>query len=55
MVIDDHVRSLIHRQEPESEIAQYLYLDQDNLFKAGSEKVLAGLTSLEELLRVTEN
>jgi general secretion pathway protein E len=55
IVVDEHARALIHQQAPESEIAQYLQLDRESLFKAGCEKVLAGLTSLEELLRVTEH
>lgn len=54
MQISDHVRELIHQGAAESEIIRHLSLPHRSLKTDGVQKVLAGITSLEELLRVAD-
>lgn len=52
--IDDRVRMAIHRGENELTLIQQLGSDYTTLRDAGREKVLAGITSWQEVVRVTE-
>ncbi|HFW1339121.1 TPA: type II secretion system ATPase GspE [Salmonella enterica subsp. enterica serovar Virchow] len=54
MVIDETLRNLIHRQAGEAEITRYLRGFAPGLRRSGIEKVIAGETSLDEVLRVTQ-
>lgn len=53
MVIDETLRTLIHQQAGEAEITRYLRGFSPGLRRSGIEKVIAGETSLDEVLRVT--
>jgi general secretion pathway protein E len=55
LLIDDQVRSAIHQGESELAIARQLGDQYLTLRLNGREKVLAGETSWEEVVRVTEN
>lgn len=52
--VDDRVRMAIHRGENELTLIQQLGADYTTLRDAGRNKVLAGITSWEEVVRVTE-
>ncbi len=52
--VDDRVRMAIHRGENELTLIQQLGSDYTTLRDAGRDKVLAGITSWEEVVRVTE-
>ncbi|MBJ7221464.1 MULTISPECIES: type II secretion system ATPase GspE [unclassified Brenneria] len=52
--IDDRVRTAIHRGEGEVAIARMLGADRTSIRQDGREKVLAGLTTWEEVIRVTK-
>lgn len=54
VVIDDRVRAAIHRSEGEMAIAQMLGTDRTTIRQDGLEKVLAGITTWEEVIRVTK-
>ncbi|NBA96203.1 type II secretion system ATPase GspE [Pseudomonas sp. R5(2019)] len=54
VMFDAALRQLIHRGAAEAELVQQARLQASSLFADGREKVLLGLTSLEELLRVTQ-
>ena len=52
--MDDTIRTLIHDRAAESRIRDHAQkLDMKNLREDGLRWVLAGLTSLEEVVRVT--
>ncbi|AHG18859.1 general secretion pathway protein GspE [Chania multitudinisentens RB-25] len=55
LLIDDRVRLAIHQGESELAIARQLRNEYTTLRLDGREKVLAGETSWEEVVRVTEN
>lgn len=55
LLIDDRVRTAIHQGESELSIAHQLRNEYVTLRGDGREKVLAGETSWEEVVRVTEN
>lgn len=55
LTIDDQVRQMIHADESELTIERYVRKDSKSLLQSGLQKVLAGETSLEEVLRVTQN
>jgi general secretion pathway protein E len=56
LVVDDHLRSLIHRQAPEAELSAAAQAQGMTLMRADGERlVAAGVTSREELLRVTRD
>ena len=55
VMVDDQVRQMIHADESELEIERYVHKDAKSLMQSGLEKVLSGETSLEEVLRVTQN
>ena len=54
LLVDDRVRMAIHRGENEVTLIQQLGTDYVTLRHAGREKALAGITSWQEVLRVTE-
>ncbi|RLM19429.1 type II secretion system protein GspE [Brenneria alni] len=54
LLIDDRVRAAIHRGEGEAAIAQMLGADRMTIRQDGLDKVLAGLTTWEEVIRVTK-
>jgi len=54
VVIDDTVRNLIHNRASEAELIDYARQQGPSIRADGRARVLAGLTSLEELLRVTQ-
>lgn len=58
LTVDDQIRTLIHRQEGEQSIEHYLRPESgvsrsDSIRQDGMRLVLAGRTTLEEVLRVT--
>ncbi|MFK0089238.1 type II secretion system ATPase GspE [Pseudomonas sp. NPDC090755] len=53
VVLDETLRQLIHQGAGEAELARHARQYGASLFSDGRDKVLAGVTSLEELLRVT--
>ncbi|UAN44330.1 type II secretion system ATPase GspE [Serratia sp. JSRIV001] len=55
LLIDDRVRTAIHQGESEFAIARQLRHEYKTLRQGGLEKVLAGETSWEEVIRVTES
>lgn len=54
MVIDETLRAMIHRQAGEAEMIRSLRRFSSGLRSSGLEKVIAGETSLDEVLRVTQ-
>ncbi|AFI89396.1 type II secretion system protein GspE [Pectobacterium parmentieri] len=54
VLINDDVRTAIHRSEGEMAIAQILGESRTTIRQDGLEKVLAGLTTWEEVIRVTK-
>ncbi|MDG6777317.1 type II secretion system ATPase GspE [Thiomicrorhabdus sp. zzn3] len=57
VVVDDKVRHMIHADASELDIEDYVRSEQNSksLLQHGLQKVLEGETSLEEVLRVTQN
>nr|VFK42800.1 MAG: general secretion pathway protein E [Candidatus Kentron sp. TC] len=53
VVIDDKLRAMIHDRAPEHELERYARQRTRGLHRDGIQQVLAGDTSLEEVLRVT--
>lgn len=53
IAIDDTLRSMIHDRKPESELRKYVRTRFPSIRQDGYHRVLAGDTSLEEILRVT--
>jgi len=51
-VVDEELRRLIHDDAREADLAASAFRRTDTLARAGARQVLAGLTSLEEVLRV---
>ncbi|MDP2243988.1 type II secretion system ATPase GspE [Pseudomonas sp.] len=54
VVFDDHLRTLIHSAAGEQEMIRHARSLGPNIREDGRRKVLEGLTSLEEVLRVTQ-
>lgn len=54
VVIDDTLRTLIHNRAAETELTEYARQQGPSIRADGRARVLAGITSLEELLRVTQ-
>ncbi|EGG99333.1 General secretion pathway protein E [gamma proteobacterium IMCC2047] len=54
VVIDDQLRTLIHNCSAEAELIRYARQHSPSIRSDGRHRVLAGITSLEELLRVTQ-
>ncbi|MCJ7557395.1 MAG: type II secretion system ATPase GspE [Gammaproteobacteria bacterium] len=53
--LDDHLRTMIHDGASEQELERYARTRSQGLRDDGVQKVLAGQTSIEELLRVTRS
>ena len=53
IVIDDHIRELIHNGHGEQSIEKYVRQSTPGIRRDGIDKVLEGQTTLEEVLRVT--
>ncbi|GLS83473.1 type II secretion system ATPase GspE [Paraferrimonas haliotis] len=53
LVVDDDIRELIHNGKGELAIERYLRAHNPSIRQDGIEKVLAGKTTLEEVMRVT--
>lgn len=53
IAIDDHLRTMIHDRQPEQNIRKYARTLFPSIRQDGYRRVLAGDTSLEEVLRVT--
>jgi len=51
--IDDHVRTLIHEKASETKLEHYVRGNSQTMQQDGFRAVLTGITSLEEVLRVT--
>ena len=52
VTLDDKLRSMIHDGASENELSKYAFKNRKNLLASGADKVLAGETSAEEVLRV---
>ncbi|KEY91376.1 general secretion pathway protein E [Candidatus Photodesmus blepharus] len=52
LLVDKHIRELIHRREDEQVIEQLVRVKNPSIYSDGLEKVRQGITSLEELIRV---
>ena len=55
VTLDDHLRAMIHKNASDAEMADYAFRDQRTLLQNGAEKIMAGLTSTEEVLRVCQS
>lgn len=53
LVVDDKVRELIHNGKGEQAIEKYVRKNSPSIRQDGFDKVLTGVTTLEEVLRVT--
>ena len=53
VVVDDTMRQLIHDQVSEHELAGYARRNAPSIRDDGKSKILAGITSVQEVLRVT--
>lgn len=53
LFVDDKVRELIHNGQGEQVIEKYIRQSTPSIRRDGFDKVLAGITTLEEVLRVT--
>ena len=54
VVINDHLRTLIHEKAPEATLNEEARKNSQSIFQSGVGQVLSGKTSLEEILRVTQ-
>ncbi|MNW23014.1 Type II secretion system protein E [compost metagenome] len=54
MVFDDHMRSLIHSVASEQEMIRHARQSSPGIREDGRRKVLQGVTTVEEVLRVTQ-
>jgi general secretion pathway protein E len=52
-VVDDTIRQLIHDQASEQALTNYARQAAPGIREDGKSKVLAGLTTVQEVLRVT--
>lgn len=52
--VDDKVRELIHNGKGEQAIEKFIRKSTPSIRRDGFDKVLAGITTLEEVLRVTK-
>jgi len=51
--VDDHLRTMIHEQASEEEMLAYVRQTVKSITESGFDKVLAGVTSVDEVLRVS--
>lgn len=54
VAVDETMRSLIHNRAGETELTQYARQRSQSIRGDGRQRVLAGITSIEEVLRVTQ-
>ncbi|UTW44234.1 type II secretion system ATPase GspE [bacterium SCSIO 12696] len=54
IIVDDTLRTLIHNQASEAELTRHVRQNSAGIFSDGCSRVLAGETTLEEILRVTQ-
>lgn len=54
LVVDNHLRTLIHGDSRESEIEEYAFKNADTLLKSAARHVRAGFTTPSEVLRVVK-
>ena len=52
-MVDDHIRELIHNGHGEQMVEKYVRQHSPSIRQDGCSRVLAGKTTLEEVLRVT--
>jgi len=55
VTLDDKLRAMIHNGHSESDMAKYAFAKRRTLLGSGADKVLAGETSAEEVLRVCKS
>jgi general secretion pathway protein E len=53
IVIDDKLRAMVHDHQPEPQLKKYARTLFPSIRQDGYKRVLAGHTSLEEVIRVT--
>ncbi|HKS93689.1 MAG TPA: type II secretion system protein GspE, partial [Gammaproteobacteria bacterium] len=53
VVVDEHTRGMIHDGNSEQELEHYARTKTPSIRQDGRDRVLAGETSVEEVLRVT--
>jgi general secretion pathway protein E len=53
IAVDDHMRTMIHDGSSEQDLERYARTGSPSIRDDGRNKVLAGETTLEEVLRVT--
>ncbi len=53
LLVDEEVRRMIHSQDSEQTITNYIRTKMPSIQENGMKKVLEGLTTIEEILRVT--
>ena len=53
VTIDDHMRQLIHDRCSEQQLTEYARTSSSGLREDGKEKILEGVTTVQEVLRVT--
>ncbi len=51
--VDDHLRTMIHEQASEEEMLDYVRRTVKGISQSGFDKVLAGVTNVDEVLRVS--
>ena len=54
VVVDDAFRTLIHNRAAESELTEYARRNSASIFSDGCARIIAGDTTIEEVLRVTQ-
>ena len=54
IVVDEKINELIYKQASEAEIADYVFKNNKKIFLNGLEAVIAGETSITEILRVSQ-
>lgn len=54
VAVDEEMRSLIHNQASETELIRHARISSQSIRADGRQRVLAGITSIEEVLRVTQ-
>lgn len=52
VIMDDHLRAMIHDGAREVDMASYAFKDRKTLLESGAAHILAGVTSAEDVLRV---
>ena len=55
VTLDDRLRAMIHDGASESDMGKYAFAKRQTLLGSGADKVLAGETSAEEVLRVCKS